>query len=70
MIGPFLILLAIMQGPSFIMRSMSANEMSDKEIMEKVFTPRIVRELDREYDLRTNENDSDTSSTPPHKEAS
>ena len=44
--------------------------MSDKEIMEKVFTPRIVRELDREYDLRADENDSGTVSTPPPKESS
>ena len=29
-------------------RRKSVEETSDREIMEKVFTPRIVRELDRE----------------------
>lgn len=47
----------------------SANEMSDREIMEKVFTARIVRELNREYDLKADEDDPDTGSTPPHKES-
>lgn len=50
-------------------RKKSVEETSDREIMEKVFTPRIVRELDREYDLKTSENDSDTGSTPPYKES-
>ena len=51
-------------------RRKSANEMSDKELMEKAFSPRVVRELDREYDLRTDEKDDNTGSTPLHKESS
>lgn len=48
----------------------SVNEMTDKEIMESAFSPRVVRELDREYDLRTDEKDDNTGSTPLHKESS
>jgi len=51
-------------------RRKSANEMSDREIMEKVFNKRVVRELEQEYELRSDENDSDTDSTLSKKQDS
>jgi len=50
-------------------RRKSANEMNDREIMEKAFSPRVVRELEREYDLRTDEKDDDTGSHSLQKES-
>jgi len=50
-------------------RKKSVNEMTDREIMEKAFSPRVVRELEREYDLRTPETDRESIETPPTEES-
>ncbi len=47
----------------------SANEMADKEIMEKAFSKKVVGELDRELGLKEDENGADTT-TPPSKDES
>lgn len=50
-------------------RKKSVNEMSDREIMEKAFSPRVVRELEREFDLRTSEDDRESTEQPPIEES-
>jgi len=42
----------------------TANEMTDREIIEKAFSPRVREELDRELGLREDENGADTTTTP------
>ena len=48
----------------------SANEMTDKEIMEKTFSKRVVRELDRKLGLNEDENGAGTAATPTDEESS
>lgn len=48
----------------------TVNEMTDREIIESVFSKRIVSELDEEYGLRADEKDDDTGTTPPEPESS
>ena len=48
----------------------SANEMTDKEIMENTFSKRVVRELDRELGLDEDENGADTATTPTDDQSS
>jgi hypothetical protein len=48
----------------------TANEMTDKELMEKTFSKRVVKELGRELGLDEDENGEGTATTPTDEESS